>query len=162
MDAEKASDNPFLTGVEAIVEAIRTGQIKCNVYNRDKFHAKAYITLVRMEAVGSQALVGSSNFTCPGLNQNIELNIKLESGPEVTQLQRWYENHWGVAVEVTDGILTPRRRGSPRRAHLAAHGTDHVLTLPHAHRTTSMSRCCDDPLNPPSMSASLVHTRILS
>ncbi len=80
LDAEKAGDNPFLTGVEAVVGAIRTGQIKCKVYNRDKFHAKAYITLGRMEAVGSQALVGSSNFTCPGLNQNIELNIKVESG----------------------------------------------------------------------------------
>ncbi len=77
--AEKASGNPFLTGVEAVVGAIHTGQIKCKVYNRDKFHAKAYITLGRMEAVGSQALVGSSNFTCPGLNQNIELNIKVES-----------------------------------------------------------------------------------
>ncbi len=105
LDAEKAGDNPFLTGVEAVVEAIRTGQIKCKVYNRDKFHAKAYITHGRMEAVGSQALVGSSNFTRPGLNQNIELNIKVESGPEVAQLQRWYETHWGDAVEVTDGIL---------------------------------------------------------
>lgn len=105
LDAEKAGDNPFLTGVDAIVKAIRSGQIECKVYNRDKFHAKAYITHGRIEAVGSQALVGSSNFTRPGLNQNIELNIKVESGPEVAQLQRWYEQHWKDSVEVTEGVL---------------------------------------------------------
>jgi hypothetical protein len=37
--------------------------------------------------------VGSSNFTFPGLNDNVELNIR-EAGPTVTLLQEWYERHW--------------------------------------------------------------------
>ena len=49
----------------AIVEALRSGQIECRVYDKDKFHAKAYITHAKLEVVGSQALVGSSNFTRP-------------------------------------------------------------------------------------------------
>src|ERR1051326_1849833 len=32
--------NDFLTGVPAIVDAIRGGQIACRVYRRTKFHAK--------------------------------------------------------------------------------------------------------------------------
>ena len=32
--------NDFLTGVPAIVEGIRKGQIQCRVYRKDKFHAK--------------------------------------------------------------------------------------------------------------------------
>ena len=55
--------------------------------------------------IGSAALVGSSNFTVPGLTQNVELNIKVESTAEVAQLQRWYERHWGDAVEITPEIL---------------------------------------------------------
>ena len=51
--------------------------IECRVYDREKFHAKAYITHARLEVVGSQALVGSSNFTAPGLTKNIELNIQV-------------------------------------------------------------------------------------
>ena len=98
--------NPFLTGVRAIVEAMKAGQIECRVYNRDKFHAKAYITHGKFDVVGSQALVGSSNFTVPGLNQNVELNIKLESSTEVAQLQAWYERHWADAVDVTDALVT--------------------------------------------------------
>ena len=77
LEADK-DDNPFLEGVPAVVVAIRDGRIECRVYNRDKFHAKAYITYGRLDVTGSQALVGSSNFTRPGLTENVELNIKIE------------------------------------------------------------------------------------
>src|SRR5207247_9074372 len=73
LEAEKLK-NDFLTGVPAIVEAIRSGKIACRVYRQAKFHAKAYITNARLEVVGSFGLVGSSNFTYPGLTENIDLN----------------------------------------------------------------------------------------
>lgn len=97
--------NPFLIGVPAIVEAIRNNQIKCRIYSKDKFHAKTYITHGKSAIVGSRALVGSSNFTKAGLSQNVELNIMLESGSEVAQLQRWYEKHWLESDDVNDAIL---------------------------------------------------------
>ncbi len=97
--------DPFLTGVDAIVEALKSGQIECRVYNRNKFHAKAYITHGRFEVIGSQALVGSSNFTLPGLTQNVELNIKIESSSEVAQLQAWYEQHWDDAVDISHDVV---------------------------------------------------------
>lgn len=96
--------NDFLTGVPAIVEAIRSGRIKCRVYRKGKFHAKAYITHARMEVVGSAALVGSSNFTLPGLTENIELNVQITGRP-VSVLQDWYEQHWNDAEDVTPDIL---------------------------------------------------------
>jgi len=97
--------NPFLRGVPAILDALRSGQIECRVYDRNKFHAKAYITHAKIEVVGSQALVGSSNFTLPGLTKNVELNIQVQSAREVTQLQEWFEAHWQQAVEVTDAVI---------------------------------------------------------
>ena len=99
------SQNPFLTGVPAILKALRSGQIECRVYDKDKFHAKAYITHAKMEVIGSQALVGSSNFTFPGLTENIELNIQIQSAREVAQLQEWFEIHWNEASEVTDAVI---------------------------------------------------------
>jgi len=36
--------------------------------------------------VGAQALVGSSNFTAPGLTKNIALNIQVQSARDVAQL----------------------------------------------------------------------------
>jgi len=104
IERDKEQD-PFLTGVDAIVAAIVSGQIECRVYNKDKFHAKTYITHGKFDVVGSQALVGSSNFTRPGLTQNVELNIKIESSSEVAQLQAWYEHHWADAVDVSSEVV---------------------------------------------------------
>jgi hypothetical protein len=96
--------NDFLAGVPAIVEAIHSGKIACRVYRRAKFHAKAYITHARLEVVGSSGLVGSANFTHPGLTENIELNVQITGRP-VTVLQEWYEQHWNDAEDVTPEIL---------------------------------------------------------
>ena len=104
IEADKGG-NPFLHGVLAILEALRSGQIECRVYDKDKFHAKAYITHAKLEVVGAQALVGSSNFTAPGLTKNIELNIQVQSAREVAQLQEWFEAHWNEATEVTDAVI---------------------------------------------------------
>lgn len=97
--------NPFLTGVPAIVDALSSGKIHCRIYDRKKFHAKTYITHAKMAVVGAQALVGSSNFTEPGLTENVELNIQVQSGREVAQLQQWFDEHWDQAEDVTQDIL---------------------------------------------------------
>ena len=103
MEAEKEKDD-FLTGVPAIAEAIRSGKIQFRVYRKERFHAKAYITHATLEVVGSAALVGSSNFTRPGLTQNIELNVQI-TGQPVSVLQEWYEEHWEEAEDVTLDML---------------------------------------------------------
>jgi phosphatidylserine/phosphatidylglycerophosphate/cardiolipin synthase-like enzyme len=96
--------NHFLHGVPAIVDALGSGKIECRVYRKDKFHAKSYITHARKNVIGSFALVGSSNFTLPGLTQNIELNVQI-SGTPVAVLQEWYEEHWEEAEDVTPDLL---------------------------------------------------------
>lgn len=96
--------NDFLSGVPAIVEAIRSGKIRCRVYRKDKFHAKTYITQARLEVLGGFALVGSSNFTKPGLTDNVELNVQI-SGRQVVSLQEWYERHWDQAEDVSPELL---------------------------------------------------------
>jgi len=104
LESEKEK-NDFLTGVPAIVEGIRTGKIECRVYAKRKFHAKAYITHPRVAVIGSVALVGSSNFTVPGLTQNIELNIQIRAPGDVTQLQQWFEKHWAEGEDVSEDVI---------------------------------------------------------
>src|ERR1035437_6840931 len=108
IEAEKLQ-NDFLQGVPAIVEAIRSGKITCRVYRKDKFHAKAYITHAKTAVIGSFGLVGSSNFTFPGLSDNVELNVQIR-GPEVGLLQEWYERHWDTAEDITSDILSTMER----------------------------------------------------
>src|SRR5436189_404110 len=97
--------NDFLQGVPAILDGIRSGKIECKVYARKKFHAKAYITHPKVAVIGSVALVGSSNFTVPGLTQNVELNIQVRAPGDVTQLQEWFERHWADSEDISDEIV---------------------------------------------------------
>lgn len=104
------SENPFLRGVPPILEALRARRIECRVYDRAKFHAKAYITHSGGDLAASRALVGSSNFTRPGLTTNIELNVQIQPPAHVLQLQHWYETHWAEATDVTDQIIATIER----------------------------------------------------
>ncbi len=103
LDSERQSD-PFLAGLGGVVQAIRDERIQVRVYRRKKFHAKAYITHSRLDVVGSAALVGSSNFTVPGLTRNVELNVRFD-GLEVQALQDWYESYWQDAEDATGDVV---------------------------------------------------------
>jgi phosphatidylserine/phosphatidylglycerophosphate/cardiolipin synthase-like enzyme len=120
--------NPFLNGVPAISEALKSRQIDCRVYDKDKFHAKAYITHAKLEVVGAQALVGSSNFTRPGLTENIEINIQVQSGREVAQLQEWFDKHWAEAKEITDDVLALISRHTHAYTPFDVYTNDHFLS----------------------------------
>ncbi len=140
---EKAKDeDDFLHGVPAIVDAIHNRYIETRVYRKRKFHAKAYITYSNVNDVGSFALVGSSNFTFPGLSQNIELNIQIHH--KVEELQAWYEQHWEEAEDVTPDILKVIERHtyhySPFDVYIramAAYFRSHELSVSEWERTQS-------------------------
>ncbi|HNT26154.1 MAG TPA: helicase-related protein [Anaerolineales bacterium] len=142
LEATKDEDD-FLGGVPAIVEAIRSGKIETRVYRKKKFHAKAYITHSNLKVVGSSALVGSSNFTYPGLHQNVELNVQLRR--EVDVLQEWYERHWEEAEEVSPDILQTiekhTREYSPFDVYLramVAYFQRHEISVSEWERTESL------------------------
>jgi hypothetical protein len=103
--AREIVDDPFLTGLNGVIEAIRSGRIEIRVYRTKKFHAKAYITHGRLDVVGSAALVGSSNFTPAGLTRNVELNVRF-TGVEVRELQEWFESYWEDGEDVQAELLT--------------------------------------------------------
>ena len=141
IEAAKEEDD-FLSGVPAIVEAIRSGKIEACVYRKKKFHAKAYITHAKLDVVGAAALVGSSNFTYPGLHENVELNIQLRR--EVELIQEWYERHWKEAEDVTPEILRVierhTREYSPFEVYaraMAAYFRAHELSVSEWEKTKS-------------------------
>ncbi|MCR4745754.1 MAG: DEAD/DEAH box helicase family protein [Lachnospiraceae bacterium] len=110
---DEQEKNEFLIGVPAIVEAMKSRKIECRVYDKDKFHAKAYIAyfkenfqkqfLATMNLPDGYALVGSSNFTHAGLTKNIELNIQVRD--EVAELQEWFQKQWEEGTDITEAVL---------------------------------------------------------
>jgi len=102
--AKERQNDPFLAGLDGVIEGIRSGRIEIKVYRKKKFHAKAYITHGRLDVVGSAALVGSSNFTPAGLTRNVELNVRF-TGVEVRELQAWFQSYWDEAEPATGDLL---------------------------------------------------------
>ena len=110
---EEQEKNEFLLGVPAIIHAMQSGKIECRVFDRSKFHAKTYIAyfsdeyknhfVEAMHMPDGFALVGSSNFTHAGLNQNIELNIQVQTN--IDELQAWFEEHWKQSKDITEALL---------------------------------------------------------
>ena len=111
---DEKNKNEFLSGVPAVLDALKSRKIECRVYDRNKFHAKAFITYFRqdyhkqfpssMNVPAGYALVGSSNFTSPGLTRNIELDVQIAHNVEA--LQEWFDKHWNEAADITEAVFT--------------------------------------------------------
>ncbi|MBP6965487.1 MAG: DEAD/DEAH box helicase family protein [Armatimonadetes bacterium] len=111
-DLLKQRENaPLLTALQKMEALFLEGRVEARCYTPKKFHAKAYLVARPRIHPSRMAVIGSGNFTRPGLEQNIELNVELT--PEQTsQLAEWYEEMWAEAQEdvVTDDVLAEIRR----------------------------------------------------
>ena len=104
LESVKEKDDT-LQGLAAVRDAIRRGQIAVRVYDRAKFHAKLNLMCAQHPSPVNFATVGSSNFTRPGLTQNVELNCFITDATHITKLRDWYEARWEEASEVQAELL---------------------------------------------------------
>ncbi len=97
--------DPLLEGLSHAKSLIDKNLLEARCYTRDKFHAKAYLA-IRQGFPPYAGIIGSGNFTRPGLTQNIELNVHL-TYDQADQLRTWYEARWLEAQQdvVTDEVL---------------------------------------------------------
>ena len=94
-----------LHGLAAVRDAIRKGQIAVRVYDKAKFHAKLNLMHAQNSSRVDFATLGSSNFTSPGLTQNVELNSFITDATHIEKLNEWFDARWGEASEVKAELL---------------------------------------------------------
>lgn len=104
IEAAKEKDDS-LTGMDAIRQSLISGHIQARVYSKAKFHAKGYIMEGNANSLTDFAVIGSSNFTHPGLTQNIELNILTTEQYQIAALRQWYEEIWQEAEDIRPELL---------------------------------------------------------
>lgn len=82
--------NDFLEGVPAIMESLEKGKIKCKIYKKKKFHAKA---LIRLHLLKSDIL-NTSIFKFKGIGDNILSRPKYDGKEEriYINLTQYFEN----------------------------------------------------------------------
>jgi len=113
-DLEKATDESIesvkerddaLTGLDAVSQALGSKQLQVRVYSKAKFHPKCYLIHTRPTQLVDCALVGSSNFTEPGLTVNVELNLLTTDQLHLQALQDWYERLWKEADDAVPEVV---------------------------------------------------------
>ncbi len=104
LESVKEKDDT-LQGLVDVCNAIRHGKIVVRVYNRAKFHAKLNLMQAEDSSPVNFSTVGSSNFTTPGLTQNIELNTFITDPTHIAELHNWYDERWKEGSEVKAELL---------------------------------------------------------
>jgi superfamily II DNA or RNA helicase len=98
LEERKAADDS-LTGIDAVRAALASRKIEVRAYTRERFHAKCYIFGTVPPNPVDFAVVGSSNFTRPGLNTNVELNLLTTDQVHIKELANWFARMWKDADE---------------------------------------------------------------
>jgi SNF2 family DNA or RNA helicase len=104
IEKQKEEDDS-LKGLPAIRNAISKNRIAIRIYNQAKFHAKAYLMEASSPSPVDFALVGSSNFTKPGLTQNVELNLFSTDQVHIENLRKWMQELWEISLDVSGDLL---------------------------------------------------------
>ncbi|MBM3315205.1 hypothetical protein FJY71_05105, partial [candidate division WOR-3 bacterium] len=88
-----------LPGLSAVRAALASRKIEVRAYTRERFHAKCYLFHTAPPNPVDFAVVGSSNFTSPGLNRNVELNLLSTDQVHIRELAEWFGRMWEDADE---------------------------------------------------------------
>jgi superfamily II DNA/RNA helicase len=104
IEREKERDDA-LTGLPAVRDAIAKKNILLRTYSKAKFHAKSYLMESKEATPVDFAIVGSSNFTRPGLTENLELNLFSTDQAHIESLRKWYDELWKEGEDVSPELL---------------------------------------------------------
>ena len=104
IEREKEREDALM-GLAAVREAIAQKQIMLRTYSKAKFHAKSYLMESKEASPVDFVIVGSSNFTKPGLTENLELNLFSTDQAHIENLRKWYEDVWKDGEDVRDELL---------------------------------------------------------
>jgi len=98
IEMEKQRDDT-LKGLNTIRDALGNKKIRVKIYTKAKFHAKTYL-IGNVSEHRDYAIVGSSNFTRPGLTKNMELNLFTEEEHQVKAVKTWFSEVWSESEEL--------------------------------------------------------------
>jgi len=102
---EAKEQDDALKGLPAVRQALASGHLQTRVYTQAKFHAKGYLMDGADTSLVDYAVIGSSNFTHPGLTQNIELNLLTTEQNQIAALRAWFNQVWADGEDVSADVL---------------------------------------------------------
>ncbi|MCI6931333.1 MAG: phospholipase D-like domain-containing protein [Methanobrevibacter boviskoreani] len=93
-------------GARQFVEWLRSGKIEIKAYKERKTHSKLYIMKFPEDYVDKgKVITGSSNFTMPGLEKNLEFNVELSRTEDFIFANGAFEELWSKSEPITEDFI---------------------------------------------------------
>ena len=80
--------------LQRLMTQLETGKTRVRFYGRRPLHAKLYMIHREDNVAAVAGVVGSSNLTLAGLEDNYELNVDVLDQDTARKLAEWFEERW--------------------------------------------------------------------
>lgn len=93
-------------GARQFVEWLKSGKIEIKAYKERKTHSKLYIMKFPEDYMDKgKVITGSSNFTRPGLEKNLEFNVELSRIEDFNFAYGNFEELWSKSEPITEDFI---------------------------------------------------------
>ena len=93
-------------GARQFIEWIKSGKIEIRGYKERKTHSKLYImTFSDEDKDVGRVITGSSNFTQPGLERNLEFNVELKRDEDYDFATEQFEELWKHSEPISEEFI---------------------------------------------------------
>ena len=98
-------------GAIQFIEWLREGKLEIKAYKERKTHSKLYImTFPEEDKDLGRVITGSSNFTRPGLEKNLEFNVELKRDDDYRFALEQFEELWERSEPISDDFINTLTR----------------------------------------------------
>lgn len=98
-------------GAYQFIEWLKSGKLEVKAYKERKTHSKLYImTFPEDDKDCGRVVTGSSNFTYPGLEKNLEFNVELKDSNDYCFAKKKFEELWDKSEPITKEFINTLTR----------------------------------------------------
>ena len=98
-------------GAYQFIEWLKSGKLEVKAYKERKTHSKLYImTFPEDDKDDGRVVTGSSNFTYPGLERNLEFNVELKDSNDYYFAKNKFEELWEKSEPVSKDFINTLTR----------------------------------------------------
>lgn len=93
-------------GVKNFLNGLHSGRIEVRAYKKRSIHSKLYIMSYKDDPDSpGEVITGSSNFTAPGLDYNMEFNVQLRNDADYEYASNKFNELWDDSEDVTEDYI---------------------------------------------------------
>lgn len=93
--------------IKKLVSQLKSGKVVVKLFLEYQLHAKLYLSYTSGSLTNNVALLGSSNFTFSGLQNQGELNVDVLEQDAADKLSKWFDKRWNSrwCIDITRELI---------------------------------------------------------